>query len=150
MVIFKYSFKFQTTESDYIKATLEPLQQEQQVSTVHKHRHRSTSPSSSVDLKKKRNKSVKSKKSSKVQSSEEETDSKKSYKSKELIDTIKKKSRVEKLPQFNYVYCDSCIHWCQPCNVFPKTAKEYLTHLHSEFHKTTLEVDNIYITYLNH
>lgn len=86
------------------------------------------------------------KKASKLQNSDDETDSKKSFKSKELIDTNKKKNRAEKLPQFNYVYCDSCIHWCQPCNIFPKTAKEYLAHLHSESHKTTLEV-NIYDVY---
>lgn len=113
--------------------------QQDVVSVIHK-RHHSTSSSSSEELKKK-DKHFKSKKSSKVQSSDEEkTDSKKSYKIKELNDINKKKKRIEKLPKFNYVYCDSCIHWCQPCNIFPKTAKEYLTHLHSESHKTTLEV----------
>lgn len=103
-------------------------------------------------MKRKHNKSVKTKKSSKIETSDEETDSKKSYKSnksKELIDINKKKNRVEKLPQFNYVYCDSCIHWCQPCNIFPKTAKEYLAHLHSESHKATLEVGDIFLFYLN-
>lgn len=110
----------------------------EEVSTEHKHKHHSISSSSSVELKQKRNKS---KKSSKVLSSgEEETYSKKSYKSKEITDTRKKKKHSEKPPQFNYVYCDSCIHWCQSCNIFPKTAKEYLTHLQSESHKTTLEV----------
>lgn len=113
--------------------------QQQEVSTIHKHRHRSTS-SSSIEFKKKRSKSIKSKKVSKIQNSDEETDFKKTYKSKELIDTNKNKNRTEKLPQFNYIYCDSCIHWCQPCNIFPKTAKEYLAHLHSESHKATLEV----------
>lgn len=105
-----------------------------------------------MELKKKRSKSIKPKKSSRGQSSERDTDSKKSYKSKELIDANKnnkKKIRVEKIPQYNYVYCDSCIHWCQPCNIFPKTAKEYLTHLHSESHKTTLEVGNIIVLNLN-
>lgn len=110
--------------------------------TIHKQHRRSTS-SSSIEFKKKPSKSVKPKKSSRVQSSDGETDSRKSFKSKELIDINKKKKRVKKLPQFNYVYCDSCIHWCQPCNIFPKTAKEYLTHLHSDSHRTTLEVCNI-------
>lgn len=103
-------------------------------------------------MKKKHCKSIKPIKSSKEQSSDEDTDSKKSYKSKELIDSSKnnkKKGRVEKIPQYNYVYCDSCIHWCQPCNIFPKTAKEYLTHLHSESHKSTLEVSVIIILNLN-
>lgn len=122
-----------------MKISTETLQQDE-VSNIRKNRHRSTS-SSSLELKRKRNKSVKPKKSSKVHSSsDEETGSKKSYKCKELIDTSKKTKRIEKLPQFNHVYCDSCIHWCQPCNIFPKTAKEYLTHLHSESHSKTLEV----------
>jgi len=122
--------------------------QKQEVTTIHKHRRHSTSSSSSMEFKKNRNKSVKSKKSFKVQTSDEDTDSKISYKSKELIDTNKKKIRGEKLPQFNYVYCDSCIHWCQSCNIFPKTAKEYLAHLHSESHKTTLEVGDIYFYFI--
>lgn len=114
---------------------------QEEVKIALKHRCHSSSSSSSTEIKRKRNKSIKSKRSSKIQSSgDEEINSKKSYKSKELIDSNKKKNRDEKLPQFNYVYCDSCIHWCQPCNIFPKTAKEYLTHLHSESHKTTLEV----------
>lgn len=118
--------------------------QQDVVSTIHKHRRHSTSSSSSEEFKKKE-KSKKSKKFIKVQSSDEEkTDSKKSYNIKEFIDSNKKKNRIEKLPKFNYVYCDSCIHWCQPCNIFPKTAKEYLTHLHSETHKTTLEVCYVY------
>lgn len=116
---------------------------QEEVSTSYKHRRHSTSSSSSLEVKIK-NKPSKSKKSFKVQSSDDEPKSKKSYKSKEFIDTNKKKTRIAKLPQFNYVYCDSCIHWCQPCNIFPKTAKEYLTHLHSESHKSTLEVGLIY------
>jgi hypothetical protein len=121
--------------------------QQDVVSVINK-RHKSTSSSSSEELKKK-NKPLKSKKFSKVQSTDEEkTDSKKSYNIKELNDTNKKKNRIDKLPKFNYVYCDSCIHWCQPCNIFPKTAKEYLTHLHSESHKTTLEVSYIYEIYI--
>lgn len=26
------------------------------------------------------------------------------------------------------------MHWCQTCNVFPKTAKDYLNHLHTKNH----------------
>lgn len=42
--------------------------------------------------------------------------------------------------QVNYVYFDPEIHWCRVCNVFPKTAKEYLLHLHATEHKQTLAV----------
>lgn len=42
--------------------------------------------------------------------------------------------------QINYVYYDPEIHWCRVCNVFPKTAKEYLLHLHAAEHKQTLTV----------
>lgn len=74
-------------------------------------------------------------------SDEDDSNLKKSRHSVETLEYKKKKNRnVEKAPQFNYVYCDSCIHWCQTCNIFPKTAKEYLTHLQSETHQTTLEV----------
>lgn len=118
---------------------------QEETSTIYKHRHRSSSSSStssysSLEIKKKRNKSIKLKKSSKMQSSDTEEINSKIYKSKEIIDVKKKKKYIEKSPQFNYVYCDSCIHWCQSCNIFPKTAKEYLTHLQSDSHKTTLEV----------
>lgn len=41
---------------------------------------------------------------------------------------------------YNYVHYDPEMHWCRVCNVFPKTAKEYLNHLHSAEHKEkTLE-----------
>lgn len=26
------------------------------------------------------------------------------------------------------------MHWCQTCNIFPKSAKDYLNHLHSKDH----------------
>lgn len=26
------------------------------------------------------------------------------------------------------------MHWCQTCDVFPKTAKDFLNHLHSKEH----------------
>lgn len=37
----------------------------------------------------------------------------------------------------NYVHYDPEMHWCQPCQVFPKTAKDFLTHLHSKEHQQT-------------
>ncbi|KAJ9579570.1 hypothetical protein L9F63_004755, partial [Diploptera punctata] len=43
-------------------------------------------------------------------------------------------------PVYNYVYYDPEMHWCRVCDVFPRTAKEYLNHLHSTEHKeVTLE-----------
>lgn len=36
--------------------------------------------------------------------------------------------------QINYIYYDPEIHWCQSCNVFPKTAKDYLNHMQSPGH----------------
>lgn len=41
-------------------------------------------------------------------------------------------------PQFNFVYYDPELHWCSTCDIFPKTAKEYLNHLHSEQHRAKL------------
>lgn len=34
----------------------------------------------------------------------------------------------------NYAFYDPELHWCKACNVFPKTAKDYLNHLHSKDH----------------
>ena len=34
----------------------------------------------------------------------------------------------------NYAFYDPELHWCKTCNVFPKTAKDYLNHLHSKEH----------------
>ncbi|PSN44338.1 hypothetical protein C0J52_11112 [Blattella germanica] len=40
----------------------------------------------------------------------------------------------------NFVHYDPEMHWCRVCDVFPRTAKEYLNHLHSIEHKEeTLE-----------
>lgn len=36
--------------------------------------------------------------------------------------------------KINYSFYDPEMHWCTTCNVFPKTAKDYLNHLHSEEH----------------
>ncbi|XP_058824877.1 zinc finger matrin-type protein CG9776 [Topomyia yanbarensis] len=35
---------------------------------------------------------------------------------------------------YNFIYYDPELHWCSKCDIFPKTAKEYLNHLHSEQH----------------
>lgn len=34
----------------------------------------------------------------------------------------------------NYIYYDPELHWCKACNVFPKSAKDYLLHLQSKDH----------------
>ena len=41
---------------------------------------------------------------------------------------------IEEKKRFNYVFYDPEMHWCQSCDVFPKTAKDYLNHLHSKEH----------------
>ncbi|XP_066588069.1 zinc finger matrin-type protein CG9776-like [Prorops nasuta] len=38
-------------------------------------------------------------------------------------------------PLYNFVHYDPEMHWCKVCDIFPKTAKEYLNHLHSNEHK---------------
>lgn len=40
-------------------------------------------------------------------------------------------------PAYNFVHYDPEMHWCKVCDIFPKTAKEYLNHLHSNEHKET-------------
>lgn len=42
--------------------------------------------------------------------------------------------KVKPVNHINYVHYDPEMHWCRVCNVFPKTAKDYLTHLHSPEH----------------
>lgn len=37
--------------------------------------------------------------------------------------------------KYNYVHYDPEVHWCRTCDVFPKTAKEFLLHLQSDEHK---------------
>lgn len=43
-------------------------------------------------------------------------------------------------PAYNFVHYDPEMHWCKTCDIFPKTAKEYLNHLHSNEHKETCMV----------
>lgn len=37
--------------------------------------------------------------------------------------------------KINFVHYDPEMHWCKSCQEFPKTAKDYLTHLHSKEHQ---------------
>lgn len=48
-----------------------------------------------------------------------------------------KKSSEDAKPMYNFVHYDPEMHWCKVCDIFPKTAKEYLNHLHSNEHKET-------------
>ncbi|XP_029721524.2 zinc finger matrin-type protein CG9776 [Aedes albopictus] len=72
---------------------------------------------------------------------------------KEVLQTMKRKDKKDekpgvktdpnetdskRKPQFNYIYYDPELHWCSVCDIFPKTAKEYLNHLHSEQHRSRL------------
>ncbi|XP_067637318.1 zinc finger matrin-type protein CG9776 isoform X2 [Eurosta solidaginis] len=47
---------------------------------------------------------------------------------------LKEDKLFEEKKRFNYVFYDPEMHWCQTCDVFPKTAKDYLNHLHSKEH----------------
>lgn len=51
----------------------------------------------------------------------------------------REKTKVKEIKEsngvFNVVHYDPELHWCQLCNVFPKTAKDYLNHLHSVEHQ---------------
>lgn len=33
------------------------------------------------------------------------------------------------------------MHWCQACDIFPKTARDYLNHLHSKEHLNRVEIE---------
>lgn len=46
-------------------------------------------------------------------------------------------------PMYNFVHYDPEMHWCKTCDIFPKTAKEYLNHLHSNEHKEIISVSYI-------
>lgn len=43
--------------------------------------------------------------------------------------------RIDMTKKYNYVHYDPELHWCRTCDVFPKTAKDFLLHLQSEEHK---------------
>ena len=38
-------------------------------------------------------------------------------------------------PHLNYVHYDPELHWCRVCDVFPRSAKDFLNHLHSAEHR---------------
>ncbi|KAL6427590.1 hypothetical protein ACFW04_008814 [Cataglyphis niger] len=48
---------------------------------------------------------------------------------------IRERRSSEDKPMYNFVHYDPEMHWCKVCDIFPKTAKEYLNHLHSNEHK---------------
>lgn len=54
----------------------------------------------------------------------------------------KSTSRSE-IEQINFTFFDPEQHWCKVCSAFPKTAKEYLLHLHSEEHKANVKQPEI-------
>lgn len=45
--------------------------------------------------------------------------------------------------QINFTFFDPEQHWCKVCCAFPKTAKEYLLHLHSDEHKNNAKPPDI-------
>lgn len=45
--------------------------------------------------------------------------------------------------KFNYIHYDPEVHWCRICDVFPRTAKDFLMHLHSKEHKKLMQDENI-------
>lgn len=49
-------------------------------------------------------------------------------------------SPEEDFQKYNYIHFDPENHWCRVCNAFPRTAKEYLHHLHSAEHKDQITV----------
>ncbi|KNC33977.1 Zinc finger matrin-type protein [Lucilia cuprina] len=76
---------------------------------------------------------------------EEDDDSSPERLKKKVIESMKNKDKdiartkqdlkgPNKKERFNYVFYDPEMHWCQTCNVFPKTAKDYLNHLHTKNH----------------
>lgn len=50
-------------------------------------------------------------------------------------DMKERRSPEDSKPMYNFVHYDPEMHWCKVCDIFPKTAKEYLNHLHSNEHK---------------
>lgn len=57
---------------------------------------------------------------------------------------IRERRSSEDKPMYNFVHYDPEMHWCKVCDIFPKTAKEYLNHLHSNDHKEACLVSNIF------
>ena len=78
----------------------------------------------------------KKKPSKRSRKSESDDSSPERIKSELLESMMRKKQEAEdnRKDKVNYVYYDPEIHWCKHCNVYPKTAKEYLSHLHAKEH----------------
>lgn len=45
--------------------------------------------------------------------------------------------------KFNYIHYDPELHWCRMCDIFPKTAKDLLMHLHSKEHRNAMQEENL-------
>ncbi|KRT80793.1 hypothetical protein AMK59_5364 [Oryctes borbonicus] len=45
--------------------------------------------------------------------------------------------------KYNYIHYDPELHWCRMCDVFPKTAKDLLIHLHTAEHRNMMQDDEI-------
>lgn len=45
--------------------------------------------------------------------------------------------------KFNYIHYDPELHWCRMCDVFPRTAKDLLIHLHTKEHRDNMQDDEI-------
>lgn len=58
----------------------------------------------------------------------------KTMKAKQRQAAPQSKSSAPQVQNYNYVFFDPEQHWCESCNVFPKTARDYLKHLHAEEH----------------
>lgn len=88
-------------------------------------------------------KTLSSEKPKKESSSKKED--KKSRKNEKSPVKSREKEKVKEIKEsngvFNVVHYDPELHWCQLCNVFPKTAKDYLNHLHSNEHKVKQALD---------
>lgn len=56
----------------------------------------------------------------------------KSMKSKQLHGEMK--AVPTQAQNYNFVFFDPEQHWCESCGVFPKSARDYLKHLHAEEH----------------
>lgn len=57
--------------------------------------------------------------------------------SKKIAESPRSEEKDDDRPAYNFVHYDPEMHWCKTCDIFPKTAKEYLNHLHCNEHKET-------------
>lgn len=49
-------------------------------------------------------------------------------------DDAKKRASPD-APFVNYIHYDPELHWCRVCDVFPRTAKDLLNHMHNNDHR---------------